>query len=165
MKALAYFPALANEFTWLAPHMIDFINCSGQLMNAAFDLWGYCWCEPALMLSVAVLTCPARVAATVATHSITAISVATVTALSTFQPEGTVLTTTKTTAGAPLKFNTWQLLQVAWWHRRIKTHRAFGALSQWEETYRAGLITVLTPPPRRTSTGAIDRVTHSAIVT
>lgn len=41
----------------------------------------------------AVLTCPAWVAPAVATHWVTAIGVATVTALSTLQPIGAILTT------------------------------------------------------------------------
>lgn len=43
----------------------------------------------------AVLTCPAGVAAAVATHRVTAISMATVTALATLQPIGAILIKTK----------------------------------------------------------------------
>lgn len=51
--------------------------------------------QPALIIK-AVLTSPAGVAATVATHWITAISMATVTALTTLQPIGAILTMIET---------------------------------------------------------------------
>lgn len=51
---------------------------------------------PALISCSAILTCPAGVAATVATHWITTIGMATVTALATLQPIGAILTTINT---------------------------------------------------------------------
>lgn len=49
------------------------------------------------MSVVTVQTCPARVAAAVAAHRVTTVSVTTVTALTTLQPIGAILTKTNVT--------------------------------------------------------------------
>lgn len=55
---------------------------------------------PCCSLVTAILTCPAGVTATVATHRVTTISMAAVTALATIQPVSAVLTTIKHFKGA-----------------------------------------------------------------
>ena len=103
--------------------------------------------QPALIIK-AVLTRPAGVAATVAAHWITAISMATVTALTTLQPIGAILTMIETRC-----------------YGHSETPYMFFTALFFSETYRAGLIAVLSPPPRRTCADAVYRVTCGSVGT
>lgn len=153
MNAQAYFPVLVNKQVWLASDVSDFQQM--RVNKCSLDFRGYfcLLCQPAL-ITEAILTCPARVAAAVATDWITAISMSTVAALTALQPIGAILITTNTS------------LPDVQCSRRIKTQWILcSALLVKRQTYRAGLVTVLSPPPRRACTDAIYRVTCSSIGT
>ena len=97
------------------------------------------------------LTCPAGVAAAVATHWVTAVSMGTVTALTTLQTIGAILTVT------------WiHCVKVSCGYNKLDS---CSILSVRSPTYRTGLVAVLSSPPWRTCADSIHRVTRCPVVT